>query len=1349
MPESSDPVGAEENRWEALLRVTRSWRLEWNTSELLERISREAVELLGLERGIVFLLEAEKLHGRSAWPSSGVFDSVDFSTCQSIAERVVHTGRPVFAHEFAELGQRSAELTGEVSVVLCVPLTSRQGILGALYVDARRSPGSLTRREHELLEMLGLQAAAALEHLLLYRSAITDPLTGLFSHRYFQQQANQEIRRARRIDGSTCVVLLDLDGFKPLNDTCGHEAGNRYLAALAETLRAVLRESDVIARFGGDEFEVLLPETDLEGGRLAAEKVRIAVEAIKFPEGPKVTCSLGVAAFPHNADDAQELFLRADEALYEAKGAGRNRTMVSTHTEQPRPRSEEGRGKPRPKPRKPDLEETSWDLGPKAGIVKQSPTSRGDYHTHEQVDGHGIVRRLGTGSTGEVLLVRQPELDREVALKRPHSAQLTKDQVAAFEREARITARLQHPGVVPVHTMGTDSDGRRYYTMRPMQDLSLGTILERLARGERECLLRYSQNALVEIIQRVAETIAYAHSQRVIHGDLNPGNVMVGEFGETVVIDWGEVSGGTSPGPGSGPGSPEHLTLLTGSPRYASPEQVKGREVGPAVDVHGLGAMLYEILTGKSPYLRSDTRATLEALRKGDVLPPEKAAPDRGADPVLSELSMSALNHDPAVRPSAREFAQRLSRYVRSERELEVIQFGPGRQELVADEWPVVMGDWELRGDEWVSTGSGDHVLVWKMSVPGDFRFAVEGWIDNYGEISLIGHGPSTAGPVDRMDPTAHSTYRAFEGYAFQFGAEVNTCTKLARHGHDVQVMPGLCIEPGRKYRMEMEYQDGWLRCFVDGRQVISYRELFPLAGASVGFYAYGPGAHFRPLEVGRQNWALQPAMRMADDLYKHGFHEAAVERYVQIADRNPHRLEGDEARVKIGICNVAQDRSANARRMFRSVDKGPMKPFALAEEAMMDFMEREEAVPRRGLAVLRELFEQHPRSQARLRIVEAAVRARYVGSKVCFDAENRAADLESHCDLDLMAARTYDPPMQSQIRAWLRGANLLMRLGRYREALDESVELSEKTYAQRGAFFPIAYLLSAAAMANGRDDLLPLSHWGISPRSYERFDWTASLGMHLAVRGLLAVSGGRSDLAAIASRITADLGAPSHIAILLAAEGPEFTERILEILRAEPAPLNATNAFRTVMPLGESGCEELYKAGEAILKEFVKAKMATDAESDARRILAVYRARWALEAFGDLPAAAAELEALRPPAPSFPYSDGFVLQVLLSSLGKLESPGRAELTTLIDRHLAGTPLDLARMFLGQKEPIPGEIWPHPLWRPEWRLWLGLWLNENGESEKAREVLLPARDKRYGRANSQPGIARLLEKLNS
>ncbi|MHC4917087.1 MAG: diguanylate cyclase, partial [Planctomycetota bacterium] len=972
--------GAEDNRWEALLRVTRSWRLEWHTGELLERVAREAVELLDLERGIVFLTEGGELRARRVWPEPEPDSGSSLEAARDIAEQVVRTGRALFAHDVSSAGEEAGE---DVGVICCVPLSSGQGVLGALYVDSRHSPEGLGRRDQELLEMLGLQAAAALEHMLLYRSAITDPLTGLFTHRYFQQQVDQEIRRARRLGSSVCLLLMDLDEFKGLNDTRGHEAGNQFLIRLAGAIRDAVRESDVVARFGGDEFELLLPETDAEGGRLVAEKVRETTLEANAPGDPRVSASLVVAAYPSNAEDAQGLFFCADESLYAAKDGGRDRVVVSDHARPDEPDPESRRGEPAQEPgRRKDSTrlELPPDLADRSAISRDAP--EGADRAREQVDGHTVVRRLGSGSTGEVLLVSQPELDRPVALKRPHSANLTPEQAEAFEREARITASLRHPGVIPVHTMGTDSDGRRYYTMQPLQDLSLGDILERRRSGDRDFLRRYSQNALLEILHRVAETIAYAHQEKTAHLDLNPWNVMVGAFGEVMVIDWGEVTDASSSRGASGASG--ELALLAGSPRYAPPERITGGEVGFPADVHSLGTILYEVLTGKSPYLRSDTRSTLRALRQGEVIPPERAAPEAGLDPVLTELCVRALSSDPGTRPSALEFAQRLGRYLRREAEWEVVRFGPAEHPLVAEEWETVLGGWELREGEWVAAREAENVLIWRPRVPGNFRFVAEGWVEERGELALIGHGtrgrtaePANTSAQEKSNPfLVLEQTGAFEGYCFEFGAEDNNCTKLARHGHDVMVVPAMRIEPGRRYRLEIEYQDGWLRCFVDDEQVFAYRELFPLAGSSIGFYSSGTGPRLRPIEVQRQGFALQPAMRMADDLYKHQFYKAAVERYVQIADQNPHRLEGDEARLKIGLCLAAQGEAEAARKTFRSLASGPLRPHALAEEAAVEFSDAEGTDPRRGLQLFAELLDRFPDSHARVRVVAVARKA-------------------------------------------------------------------------------------------------------------------------------------------------------------------------------------------------------------------------------------------------------------------------------------------------------------------------------------------------------------------------------------
>jgi diguanylate cyclase (GGDEF)-like protein len=165
--------------------------------------------------------------------------------------------------------------------------------------------------------------------------SFTDRLTGLFNYDFLQAQVRYEIDRVRRYGGSCSILVLDLDHFKRFNDTHGHQAGNLLLRALADCVRAEKRDSDFAARFGGEEFVVLVPGDAPDAVRLA-ERLRLAVSRLELQQlGPdgRVTVSIGVASFPEQATNAAELFERADQALYVAKDNGRNRTIVYPNTQ--------------------------------------------------------------------------------------------------------------------------------------------------------------------------------------------------------------------------------------------------------------------------------------------------------------------------------------------------------------------------------------------------------------------------------------------------------------------------------------------------------------------------------------------------------------------------------------------------------------------------------------------------------------------------------------------------------------------------------------------------------------------------------------------------------------------------------------------------------------------------------------------------------------------------------------------------------------------------------------------------------------------------------------------------------
>jgi len=182
-------------------------------------------------------------------------------------------------------------------------------------------------------EYIGL----ALSNLALRQSlqiqARHDPLTDLFNRRYMEEALEREVRRAERSGRPMGVVMADLDHFKRYNDTLGHEAGDRLLVALAECLRAQVRAGDIVCRYGGEEFLIILPEASLELLTQRAEELRASVgrqlHELSIEGMPPVTMSLGVACFPMHARDASELVCAADEALYRAKRAGRDRVEIA------------------------------------------------------------------------------------------------------------------------------------------------------------------------------------------------------------------------------------------------------------------------------------------------------------------------------------------------------------------------------------------------------------------------------------------------------------------------------------------------------------------------------------------------------------------------------------------------------------------------------------------------------------------------------------------------------------------------------------------------------------------------------------------------------------------------------------------------------------------------------------------------------------------------------------------------------------------------------------------------------------------------------------------------------------
>ena len=250
--------------------------------------------------------------------------------------RAVNEQRTIIAgaaFEDAQAGTSAAELAA-----LCVPLIASGRLVGAVQATRKSGGGdAFTQEEARVVELVCESLATALANAIDYhdatRQTLIDDLTRLYNVRYLYQTLEGEIRRARRYGSAVSVVFMDLDGFKLVNDAYGHRAGSATLTEVAQVITRSVRDSDFVARYGGDEFVLMLPETPAKRALQMAERVRQRIAGHRFKGGVGadiyLTASFGVASFPEHATQAEKLIELADAAMYEAKQRNKNNVRLA------------------------------------------------------------------------------------------------------------------------------------------------------------------------------------------------------------------------------------------------------------------------------------------------------------------------------------------------------------------------------------------------------------------------------------------------------------------------------------------------------------------------------------------------------------------------------------------------------------------------------------------------------------------------------------------------------------------------------------------------------------------------------------------------------------------------------------------------------------------------------------------------------------------------------------------------------------------------------------------------------------------------------------------------------------
>ncbi len=279
------------------------------------------------------------------------------------------------------------------------------------------------------------------------------------------------------------------------------------------------------------------------------------------------------------------------------------------------------------------------EVGDVAPVIRHSASGSPDLMTYT------IGEEIAKGGMGSILEAIDRSLGRTVAMKVLLPQVKGSDEARKrFVREATVLGKLEHPNIVPIHEMGTDEEGNIFYTMKLVKGRTLAAILSAIQKGDEATIEHYTLDRLLSIFNRVCDALAFTHFNGVIHRDLKPDNIMVGEFGEVLVMDWGiakvlddeaqaaEEAARASLDVVVQPAAAQNLTLdgaVVGTPHYMAPEQARGalNEVDPRSDVFALGGMLYSILTLRPPVRGDSIQDVLTRIARGEIEPPESLNP--------------------------------------------------------------------------------------------------------------------------------------------------------------------------------------------------------------------------------------------------------------------------------------------------------------------------------------------------------------------------------------------------------------------------------------------------------------------------------------------------------------------------------------------------------------------------------------------------------------------------------------------------------------------------------------------------------------------------------------------------
>lgn len=577
----------------------------------------------------------------------------------------------------------------------------------------------------------------------------------------------------------------------------------------------------------------------------------------------------------------------------------------------------------------------------------------------EKIDDYQILKSLGKGGMGEVFLTYDPLCDREVALKIIRKELLRYPTIKRrFLREAQIAARLTHPSIIPIHAICKEAD-KTYYTMPYIEGETLKTILRTAREQEKQQLhppIGTSIPTLARIFLSICQAIAYTHSKRILHRDIKPENIIVGKYGEVMLLDWGLADFIDDPLPENHEAIPSlgnHLTdpgKIVGTITYLAPERVLGEKASPLSDIYALGAILYQILTLHLPFKRSDLASYKKMMHREELIDPQEMAPYRDIPEQLAQITKKCLASDKTKRyHDVEELIAELKNYIEGEPEWLLVG---SLDSHIKNHWKFQENIFlakhiaitrETDVAEWVS------LMISQDSFSGNTALETEVTLSDQSE----GVGFLMA------IPEAEERLVLQEGYCLWIGSATTPGCTLYRSNVEVLHIPDLFIH---KATIRIEKTDHNLRFFLNGVLTLSYFSNIPLTGSHVGMLTRDDQFSLTPLKMySRAQNVMVNCLAVPDAFLAHKNYPQALATYRRIGQCFRGRTEGWEALFRAGLTLIEAGDLGSALEEFEKLHHTAGAPLEYLGKSLVYKAEKDTDEEIKCLELALRKFAKHP----------------------------------------------------------------------------------------------------------------------------------------------------------------------------------------------------------------------------------------------------------------------------------------------------------------------------------------------------------------------------------------------------